>query len=34
MVGVISHVAELRERMDARLEVQPTADGSRLKVVC
>lgn len=34
MVGVISHVAELRERMDVRLEVQAGAAGSALKLVC
>ena len=30
LVGIISHVAELRERIDVRLEVRPAALGSRL----
>jgi exonuclease SbcC len=30
MVGVISHVAEMRERIPARLEVTPGRAGSRL----
>ncbi|TPQ30362.1 AAA family ATPase [Cupriavidus pinatubonensis] len=29
LVGIISHVAELRERIDVRLEVKPGAAGSR-----
>lgn len=29
LVGIISHVAELRERIDVRLEVRPGAAGSR-----
>lgn len=29
LVGIISHVAELRERIDVRLEVRPGASGSR-----
>ncbi|KKM12406.1 hypothetical protein SY88_04520 [Clostridiales bacterium PH28_bin88] len=29
LVGIISHVPELKERIDARLEVQPTERGSR-----
>lgn len=33
MVGVISHVAELRERMDVRLEVVAGAAGSSLRIV-
>ncbi len=28
LIGIISHVAELRERIDLRLEVRPGADGS------
>ncbi len=32
-VGVISHVAELRERMDVRLEVLSDVKGSRLRLV-
>jgi exonuclease SbcC len=28
LVGIISHVPELRERIDARLEVRPTEKGS------
>ncbi len=27
-MGIISHVPELKERIDARLEVQPTDRGS------
>ena len=33
LVGVISHVRELRERIDARLEVHKSRDGSRTKIV-
>lgn len=33
LVGVISHVAELRERMDVRLEVVAGAAGSRVRLV-
>lgn len=33
MVGVISHVPELRERIDARLEIKPTQQGSIIRVV-
>lgn len=29
LVGIISHVAELRERIDVRLELRPGAQGSR-----
>ncbi|KAI3592183.1 Exonuclease SbcC [Cupriavidus sp. U2] len=29
LVGIISHVAELRERIDVRLEVRPGANGSQ-----
>ncbi|WP_454727281.1 MULTISPECIES: AAA family ATPase [Cupriavidus] len=29
LVGIISHVAELRERIDVRLEIRPGAAGSR-----
>ena len=32
MIGLISHVAELRERIDVRLEVCAGADGSRVKI--
>lgn len=32
LVGLISHVAELRSRIPARIEVFPGQDGSRLKV--
>lgn len=34
MVGVISHVAELRERMDVRIEVVAGAAGSRVRLIC
>jgi exonuclease SbcC len=30
LVGVISHVGEMRERIPARLEVTPGRSGSRL----
>jgi exonuclease SbcC len=33
LVGIISHVAELRNRIDARLEVIPTAKGSTARFV-
>jgi exonuclease SbcC len=33
LVGVISHVPELRERIDCRLEVQPTPRGSTVTLV-
>ena len=33
LVGIISHVAELRSRIDARLEVTPTAKGSSARFV-
>ena len=33
MVGVISHVAELKERIDVRLQVDAGRDGSRAKFV-
>jgi exonuclease SbcC len=29
LVGIISHVSELRERIDVRLEVRPGAGGSQ-----
>ena len=32
LVGIISHVAELKERIDARLEVVPSRGGSALRV--
>jgi exonuclease SbcC len=32
MIGIISHVTELRERVPARLEVVKTNQGSRLVV--
>ncbi|MGF1657710.1 MAG: AAA family ATPase [Verrucomicrobiales bacterium] len=32
LVGIISHVPELRERVDARLEVNPSARGSKLAI--
>ncbi|HPX91567.1 MAG TPA: SbcC/MukB-like Walker B domain-containing protein, partial [Spirochaetota bacterium] len=31
LVGIISHVDELKERIDARLEVIPQSDGSKTK---
>lgn len=34
LVGVISHVPELRERIAARLEVSRAADGSQARIVC
>ncbi len=33
LVGIISHVAELRSRIDARLEVTPNAKGSTAAIV-
>ena len=33
LVGVISHVPELRERIDCRLEVRPTQRGSTVTLV-
>jgi DNA repair protein SbcC/Rad50 len=33
LVGIISHVPELRTRIDARLEVTPTAKGSTARIV-
>jgi exonuclease SbcC len=33
LVGVISHVAELRERIDVRLEVTKTGEGSRARFI-
>ncbi|MEN3111693.1 AAA family ATPase [Uliginosibacterium paludis] len=33
LVGIISHVAELRERIDVRLEVRPAEQGSRIAFV-
>lgn len=33
LVGIISHVAELRERIDVRLEVKPAAKGSAIAFV-
>ncbi|MCL4759894.1 MAG: SMC family ATPase [Rhodocyclaceae bacterium] len=33
LVGVISHVAELKERIDVRIEILPRADGSAVRVV-
>lgn len=32
LVGIISHVAELRERIDVRLEIRPGASGSRAEL--
>jgi exonuclease SbcC len=29
LVGIISHVPELKERIDARLEITPGKEGSR-----
>lgn len=34
LVGIISHVAELKERIDTRLEVRPGDKGSEISVVC
>ena len=33
MVGLISHVAELKERIDTRIEVERSRKGSRIRVV-
>jgi exonuclease SbcC len=33
MVGVISHVPELRERIDVRLEIKPGSKGSVVQMV-
>ncbi|OPJ60482.1 AAA family ATPase [Clostridium oryzae] len=33
LVGIISHVDELKERINARLEINPTKDGSKTKFV-
>jgi len=33
LVGVVSHVAELREQIPARLEVTPGRQGSSLRLV-
>ena len=33
MIGIISHVTELKERIDVRVEVQRTAQGSKLRLV-
>ena len=33
LVGVISHVPELKERVDARLEITPGKDGSHAKLI-
>ena len=33
MVGVISHVAELRERIPARIEVRSGREGSSVRIV-
>jgi DNA repair exonuclease SbcCD ATPase subunit len=33
LVGVITHVSELAERLPVRVEVQPSPGGSRLRVV-
>ena len=32
MIGIISHVSELKEQMPLRLDVVPSLDGSRVKV--
>lgn len=34
LVGVISHVVELRERMDVRLEIRAGPRGSEIRAVC
>jgi exonuclease SbcC len=31
LVGIISHVPELKERIDARLEITPGREGSSVK---
>lgn len=33
LVGIISHVPELRQRIDARIEVTPGREGSRARIV-
>jgi exonuclease SbcC len=33
LVGIISHVPELKEQIDARLEVAPTRAGSTARFV-
>jgi exonuclease SbcC len=33
MVGLISHVAELKERIDTRIEVKRSRKGSRVELV-
>ena len=33
LVGVISHVPELKERVDARLEITPGKDGSHANFI-
>jgi exonuclease SbcC len=33
MVGLISHVAELKERVDTRIEVKRGRNGSRIQLV-
>jgi len=33
MVGVISHVAEMREQIGARIDIQKTSSGSRCALV-
>ena len=33
VVGIISHVAELKERIDCRIEILPAEKGSRISVV-
>jgi len=32
MIGVISHVAELRERIDKQVQIEKTTAGSRIRV--
>jgi exonuclease SbcC len=34
LVGIISHVEELKERVEARVEVQPSRVGSAVRLVC
>jgi len=33
LVGIISHVKELQERITSRIEIEPTIEGSRVKYV-
>ena len=33
LVGIISHVPELKERVDVRLEITPAKDGSHAKFI-